>query len=85
MINENGIAIKATGLQSKVNIEYGRKNRQQVLSQRTQRTNGLPNDKTNKMVCAPSEDTDQPGHLPSLIKVFTVGSQNQAGRMPRLI
>ena len=25
-----------------------------------------PHDKTNKMICAPSEDSDQPGHLPSL-------------------
>ena len=29
-----------------------------------------PLDKTNKMTCAPSEDSDQPGHLPSLIRVF---------------
>ena len=29
-------------------------------------------DKTNKMAGAPSEDSDQPGHLPSLIRVFTV-------------
>ena len=29
-------------------------------------------DKTNKMPCAPSEDSDQPGHPPSLIRVFTV-------------
>ena len=29
-------------------------------------------DKTNKMTCASSEDSDQPGHPPSLIKVFTV-------------
>ena len=29
-------------------------------------------DKTNKMACAPSEDLDQPGHLPSLIRVFAV-------------
>ena len=29
-------------------------------------------DKTNKMACAPSEDSDQPGHLPSLIRVFAV-------------
>ena len=29
-------------------------------------------DKTNKMTCAPSKDSDQPGHLPSLIRVFTV-------------
>ena len=26
-----------------------------------------PHDKTNKMACAPSEDSDQPGHPPSLI------------------
>ena len=25
-----------------------------------------------KMTCAPSEDSDQPGHLPSLIRVFAV-------------
>ena len=31
-----------------------------------------PYDKTNKMTWAPSEDPDQPGHLPSLIRVFTV-------------
>ena len=31
-----------------------------------------PHDKTNKMVCAPSKDSDQPGHLPSLIRVFAV-------------
>ena len=26
-------------------------------------------DKTNKMTCAPTEDSDQPRHLPSLIGV----------------
>ena len=31
-----------------------------------------PHDKTNKMACAPSEDSDQPGHPPSLIRIFTV-------------
>ena len=31
-----------------------------------------PRDKNNKMACAPSEDSDQPGHLPSLIRVFAV-------------
>ena len=31
-----------------------------------------PHDKTNKMPCAPSEDSDQPGHPPSLIRVFAV-------------
>ena len=28
--------------------------------------------KPNKMPCAPSEDLDQPGHLPSLIRAFAV-------------
>ena len=32
----------------------------------------LPHDKTNKMACAPSQDSDQPGHPPSLIRVFAV-------------
>ena len=36
-------------------------------------------DKTNKMTCAPSEDSDQPGHLPSLIRVFTVRSVGSQG------
>ena len=31
-----------------------------------------PSDKTNKMACAPSEDSDQPGHPLSLIRVFAV-------------
>ena len=29
-------------------------------------------DKTNKMTCTPSVDSDQPGHPPSLIRVFAV-------------
>ena len=29
-------------------------------------------DKPNKMICAPSEDSDQPGHPPSLIRVSAV-------------
>ena len=32
----------------------------------------LRHDKTNKITCAPSEDSDQPGHPPSLIRVFVV-------------
>ena len=31
-----------------------------------------PHDKTNKMISAPSEDSDQPRHPPSLIRVFSV-------------
>ena len=59
-----------------------------------------PRDKTNKLTCAPSKDSDQPGHPPSLIRAFAVHSMvakdpsflhadsedsDQAGRMPRLI
>ena len=33
-----------------------------------------PHDKTNKMVCAHGKDSDQPGHAPSLIRVFAVHS-----------
>ena len=36
----------------------------------TKSQNGPPRDKTNKVACAPSEDSDQPGHPPSLIRVF---------------
>ena len=32
--------------------------------------NEPPHDKTNEMACAPNEDSDQPGHSPSLIRVF---------------
>ena len=35
-------------------------------------TDELPHDKTNKMAFAPREDSDQPGHPPSLIRVFAV-------------
>ena len=31
-------------------------------------------DKTNIIACVPSEDSDQPGHPPSLIRVFGVHS-----------
>ena len=34
--------------------------------------NEPPYDKTNKTACAPSEDSDQPGHLPSMIRVPAV-------------
>ena len=57
--------------------------------------------KNNKMTCAPSDNSAQPGHPPSLIRVFVmrskeiandprflhVGSEDsdQTGRKPRLI
>ena len=31
-----------------------------------------PHDKTNTMACAPSDDSDQPWHPPSLIRLFAV-------------
>ena len=40
----------------------------------SQRKNKPQHDKTNRMTCAPSEDSDQPRHAPSLIKVFAVRS-----------
>ena len=63
-------------------------------------TNEPPHDKTNIMTCAPSEDSDQLVHPPSLIRVFAVRSvgandpsflhadsedSDQIGRKPRLI
>ena len=59
--------------------------------------NEPPHDKTNKMICVPSDDSDHPGHLPSLIRVFTMLAKgpsflhadsedsDQTGQMPRLI
>ena len=44
-----------------------------------------PHDQTNKMTFAPSEDSDQPGHPPSLIRVFAVRLIGSLGRMPRVI
>ena len=43
--------------------------------------NGVANDMSRDMTtqqieCAPSEDSDQPGHPPSLIRVFGVRMKN---------
>ena len=59
-------------------------------------TNEPPHDKTNIMTRAPSEDSDQHVHPPSLIRVFAVRSMgrflhadsedsDQTGHLPRLI
>ena len=45
-----------------------------ALSELYDHVNELQHDKTNKMTCAPSKDSDQPGHLHSLIRVFAVRS-----------
>ena len=67
-----------------------------------QRSENEPaHDKTNKMACAPSEDSDQLRHPHSLVRVFALRSwvakdpsfffhadnedSDQTGRMPRLI
>ena len=42
-------------------------------------SNELLHDKTNTMTCVPSEDSDQPEHSPSLIKVFAVRSLGSLG------
>ena len=39
-----------------------------VVEDRQTRTFESPRDKSNKMACAPIEDSDQPGHQPSLIR-----------------
>ena len=44
----------------------------QSASHQTFKTFEPLHDKTNKLAYVPSEDSDQPGHLPSLIRVFTV-------------
>ena len=55
-----------------------------------------PRDKTNKMICLPSEDSDQPGHQSLRSAMKTVAEEpmflhvdskdsDQTGRMPRLI
>ena len=38
-----------------------------------------PHDKTNKVICAPSEDSDQPKHPPSPIRGFAVRSIGRRG------
>ena len=38
-----------------------------------------PHDKTNKIIFAPSEDSDQPEHPPSLTRVFAVRSVGSLG------
>ena len=43
-----------------------------ILGTQLQGIHEPPHDKTNKMAIAPSEDTDQPAHPPSLIRVFAV-------------
>ena len=41
--------------------------------------NESPHDKTNKMTYAPNEDSDQPGHPPSMIRVFVLRSSDSQG------
>ena len=53
---------------------YDFDSRQQYEADDSDRRYQPPCDKTNKMPCVPSKDSDQPGHPPSLIRVFIVHS-----------
>ena len=57
-------------------MRYARngKDRKQLIYWGDENETEPPHDKTNKVVCAPSEDSDQPGHSLSLIRVFAVRS-----------
>ena len=58
------------GVYSKHSLPVVSENTVQMLGESEQ-------DKTNKMTCASSEDSDQPGHPPSLIRVFAVRMKKQ--------
>ena len=47
--------------------------------------NEPPHDKTNKMICASSEDSDQPGHPRSLIRVFAVRLKKTWAQIKRFL
>ena len=49
------------------------------VPKRALKVNEPQQDKTNKTTCAPSEDSDQSGHPPSLIRVFAVCSMSSQG------
>ena len=82
IIFNTGISISATFFEPYITNE-------KVHCVALQCLNEPPNDKTNKMACAPSEDSDQPGHPPSLIRVFAVHLKKLGllayPLMPRLI
>ena len=59
------------------NLTILQRNRHERTDKRTGNTKTIiqpQHDKTNKMICGPSEDTDQPGHPSSPIRVFAVRS-----------
>ena len=67
----------------------------QLDSLQFRETNKAAHDKTNKMACLPSEDTDQPslislhcaliGELRTQAFFMRIAKTDQTGRMPRLI
>ena len=67
-LSENSLKPKtATEICISVDITLNlRKNNKIIIIYKPQ------HDKTNKMACAPSIDSDQPGQPPSLIRVFAV-------------
>ena len=50
-----------------------------AMDKRGSHINEPPHDKTNKMASATSEYSDQPGHQPSLTRVFAVHSMGSKG------
>ena len=48
--------LQSETLQNKGFLKY------KLTDKKTELLNEPPHDKTNKMICAPSEDSDQPGH-----------------------
>ena len=56
------------------NIGSWRGEREDLLSYQKQDINEPLHDKTNKINCAQGEDSDKPGHPPSLVRVLAVRS-----------
>ena len=50
----------------------GRLEELNIVIKHIKKVNQLPHDRTDKMTCVNSEDSDQPGHPPSLIRVLAV-------------
>ena len=46
------------------------------------KTNEPEQDKTNKMICAPSEDSDQTGYLPNLISLRCLHEETMKHKLP---
>ena len=63
---------EGTEVQKKMNVYYYDK--YLALPLNLKKCKPPPDDKTKEIACAPSKDSDKPGHPPSLIRVFAVRS-----------